>query len=360
MNEDRTARRQSGSASATRPIPAANALSPDPTHQHAPGRPSVSVLVPAHNEAGNVVELVARVGRAFAATGLTDGRGELVLVNDGSTDGTGPLAERLMADHPFLRVIHHRRNLGLTAALRTGFRAVQGDLILFLPADLESDPETDIPLLLDKLAQGYDVVAGWRQGRREGKIFASGIYNLVSRWLFGLQLHDMNWIKGFRREVVESLPPLRSDWHRFILHIAAHQGYRIGEVATPWHKRRSGRSKFGLSRIPISLLDVLVVWFLLTFSRAPMRFFGGLGLASLALSGLTFLWLLWLWLAYETQRRPVFWAAIGLAIAGLLLFLIGFIAELVVSQAEQLAEIERAVRASSSAQRTEGKDPEDA
>ena len=306
--------------------------------------PVVSVLVPAHNEVGNVAELVARVDRVFAARRLALGQGELVLVDDGSTDGTGELVDQLSARYPFLRIIHHRRNLGLTAALRSGFRAVRGDLILFLPADLESDPETDVPLLLDKLAEGYDVVAGWRQGRKEGKVFASGIYNLVSRGLFGLHLHDMNWIKGFRREVIESLPPLRSDWHRFILHIAAHQGYRIGEVATPWHKRRSGRSKFGFSRIPISLLDVLVVWFLLTFSRAPMRFFGGLGLASLLLSGSTFVWLLWLWLSREAQRRPVFWAAIGLAIAGLLLFLVGFIAELVVSQADQLAEIERDMR----------------
>ncbi len=338
----------------------ANAFPGDRTHRQSADGPRVSVLVPAHDEAGNVAELVARVGRAFAARDLTAGQGELVVVNDGSTDGTGELLEQLKPDYPFLRVIHHRRNLGLTAALRTGFRAVRGDLILFLPADLESDPETDIPLLLDKLAEGYDIVAGWRQGRKEGKVFASGIYNLVSRWLFGLQLHDMNWIKGFRREVIESLPPLRSDWHRFILHIAAHQGYRIGEVATPWHKRRAGRSKFGLSRIPISLLDVLVVWFLLTFSRAPMRFFGGLGLASLTLSGLTFLWLLWLWLAYETQRRPVFWAASGLAIAGLLLFLIGFVAELVVSQADQLAEIERSLRVSPSSLQAPGEDREGA
>jgi glycosyltransferase involved in cell wall biosynthesis len=302
------------------------------------------VLVPGHNEVENVHELVARVGRAFGSLGLQDGRGELVFVDDGSTDGTGATAEGLRETYPFLRVLRHQRNQGLTAALRTGFGAVRGELILFLPADLESDPESDIPLLLGKLEEGYDVVAGWRQGRKEGKIFASGIYNAISRWLFGLTAHDMNWIKGFRREVIETLPPLRSDWHRFLLHIAAHQGYCIGEVPTPWHRRRAGRSKFGFSRIPISLLDVVVVWFLLTFSRAPMRFFGGLGLASLAFSLLTFIYLLWLWLAHETQRRPIFWAALGLAIAGLLLFLIGFIAELIVSQADQLAGVEREVR----------------
>jgi len=308
------------------------------------GQPRVSVLVPARDEAGNVTELVARVERAFAALGLTDGAGELVLVDDGSTDGTGAIADGLAASRPFLRVLHHRRNLGLTAALRTGFAAVRGDLILFLPADLESDPEIDIPLLLGKLDEGYDVVAGWRQGRKEGKVFASGIYNTVSRWLFGLKIHDMNWIKGFRREVIETLPPLRSDWHRFLLHIAASQGYRIGEVPTPWQKRRAGRSKFGLGRIPISLLDVLVVWFLLTFSRAPMRFFGGLGLIALVISGLTYLFLLAYWLGAQTQVRPLFSAAGVLLLAGLILFLIGFLAELIVSQGERLVEVERAIR----------------
>ena len=303
----------------------------------------VSVLVPARDEAENVPELVAQVDRAFTALGLTEGAGELVLVDDGSTDGTGAIADALVASYPFLRVLHHRRNQGLTAALRTGFSAVCGEFILFLPADLESDPETDIPLLLGKLDEGYDVVAGWRQGRKEGKVFASGIYNAVSRWLFGVNAHDMNWIKGFRRDVIENLPPLRSDWHRFLLHIAASQGYRIGEVPTPWQKRRAGRSKFGLGRIPISLLDVLVVWFLLTFSRAPMRFFGGLGLVALVVSGLTYLFLLVFWLTAHTQVRPLFSAAGVLMLAGLILFLIGFLAELIVSQGERLAELERII-----------------
>jgi len=308
------------------------------------GQPRVSVLVPARDEADNLPELVARVERAFVALDLTDGAAELVLVDDGSTDGTGAIADGLAASHPRLRVLHHRRNQGLTAALRTGFAAVRGDLILFLPADLESDPEIDIPLLLGKLDEGYDVVAGWRQGRKEGKVFASGIYNTVSRWLFGVEAHDMNWIKGFRREVIDNLPPLRSDWHRFLLHIAASQGYRIGEVPTPWQKRRAGRSKFGLGRIPISLLDVLVVWFLLTFSRAPMRFFGGLGLMALVVSGLTYLFLLVYWLVAQTQVRPLFSAAGVLMLAGLILFLIGFLAELIVSQGERLGEVERVLR----------------
>jgi glycosyltransferase involved in cell wall biosynthesis len=300
----------------------------------------LSVLIPARNEAGNIPLLLEKIGRAFYGPTLRGRACELVLIDDGSTDGTGDLAASLAGDYPFLRLVRHRRNRGLTAALRTGFRAVQGEVIVFLPADLESDPEEDIPKLLGKLEEGYDVVAGWRQGRDDGKVFASGIYNRVSQRLFHVHVHDMNWIKAFRREVIEALPPLRSDWHRFLLQIAAHQGFRIGETPTTWYRRQAGRSKYGLGRIPVSFLDVLVVWFLLTFSQAPMRFFGGLGLALLAIASVTYAGLAAYYVLAQTQIRPVFIAASVLGLAGLLLFLVGFIAELIVSQSEQIRELE--------------------
>ncbi len=297
-------------------------------------------MIPAHNEAGNIPALLDKVAAAFAGPTMASRACELVLVDDGSTDGTGDLTASLAGQYPFLRLVRHRRNRGLTAALRTGFRTVRGEVIVFLPADLESDPEEDIPKLLAKLEEGYDVVAGWRQGRDDGKVFASGIYNRVSERLFDVHVHDMNWIKAFRREVIESLPPLRSDWHRFLLQIAAHQGFRIGETPTTWYRRRAGRSKYGLGRIPVSFLDVLVVWFLLTFSQAPMRFFGGMGLALLVVAGVTYAGLAAYYILAQTQIRPVFIAASVLGLAGLLLFLIGFIAELIVSQSEQIREME--------------------
>ena len=300
--------------------------------------PTLSVLIPAYNEADTIEELVARTARAFEALGV---EGELIFVDDGSTDGTGSKVESLQAWYPWLRLIRHRRNQGLTAALQHGFRAAQGDVIIFLPADLESHPDEDIPKLYHKLQEGYDVVSGWRQGRADGKVFASAIYNMVSRWLFDVQVHDANWIKGFRREVIEELPPLRSDWHRFLLHIAADQGWRVGEVPTTWYPRRAGRSHYGFARIPISFLDVLVIRFLLTFSQKPMRFFGGLGLASLAISAVIFTYLAYLWFVHDTQRRPIFWMALGLGLAGLLFFLVGFLAELIVAQGDRLAELER-------------------
>jgi len=303
----------------------------------APSPPLVSVLIPARNEVENIPTLLAKVAAGIEAVKQRGYAGELVLIDDGSTDGTGELASSLQGQYPFLRLISHRRNQGLTAALRTGFRHVRGDVIIFLPADLESDPEEDIPKLLDKLNEGYE-------GRNDGKVFTSGIYNVVSRRLFNIQVHDMNWIKAFRREVIESLPPLRSDWHRFLQHIAAYQGFRIGEVPTNWYHRQAGQSKFGFSRIPVSLLDVLVVWFLLTFSNAPMRFFGGLGLLTLLVSGATFLYLLGLWLVRGAQRRPIFIGAGLLLIAGLILILVGFVTELIVSQGDRLTALEQEIK----------------
>lgn len=300
--------------------------------------PTLSVFIPAYNEIDNIEELAERTASAFETLAVS---GELIFVDDGSTDGTGDKVASLLPRYPWLRLIRHRHNRGLTAALQSGFHASQGDFILFLPADLESWPDEDIPKLYHKLLEGYDVVSGWRQNRADGKEIASAIYNAVSSRLFNVRVHDANWIKGFRREVIEALPPLRSDWHRFLLHIAADQGWRVGEVPTAWHARKAGRSHFGFGRIPVSFLDVLVIRFLLTFSQAPMRFFGGLGLASLLISGAIFAYLIFLWLTQHSQRRPIFWMALGLGLAGLLFFLVGFLAELIVTQGDRLTELER-------------------
>jgi glycosyltransferase involved in cell wall biosynthesis len=300
----------------------------------------ISVLVPARNEAASIGQVIERSLGAFDSLGLA---GEIVVVNDGSTDGTGEEAGKWAARDSRVHVITHRVNLGLTAALRTGFRTVVGDVIVFLPGDMESDPTKDIPALLGRMAEGFDVVSGWRQGRRDGKVFASGVYNRVSRKLFGVQAHDMNWIKAFRREVIDSLPPLRSDWHRFLLMLAASQGFRMAEVPTTYRPRQAGRSNYGLGRIPASFMDVLVVKFLLTFSKKPMAFFGGVGAAFIAAGGLVYLYLLALWLILGKQQRPLFWFAGVLGLAGLVLFLVGFVAELIVSQQERIEEVERSL-----------------
>ena len=303
-------------------------------------QPAISVFIPARNEAGNITPLFDKIARAFNALNVS---GEIVFVDDGSTDSTWSEATAATARYPFVCLLRHRKSLGLTEAMRTGFPHCRGDAVVFLPADLESDPEEDIPKLVGKLNEGYDVVSGWRQGRRDGKVFASAIANVVSQRLFGLQVHDMNWIKAFRRDVVENIH-LRSDWHRYILILAVAQGYSIGEVQVNYYPRKKGKSHYGIGRIPVSFLDVLVVRFLITFSRKPMLFFGGIGLALGGISLATFAVLAIMYLLDFGQRRPVFDFAGVLLIAGVLFFVVGFLAELIVNQNERIEELERKLR----------------
>jgi glycosyltransferase involved in cell wall biosynthesis len=298
--------------------------------------PGVSVFLPARNESGSIAPLFEKIARAFDACRV---QGEIVFVDDGSTDATWNEAQAAAQKFPFARLFRHRKSLGLTEAMRTGFPKCQGDVVIFLPSDLESDPEEDIPALLNKINEGYDVVAGWRTNRRDGKVFASAFANIVSRYVFGLHVHDLNWIKAFRREVVASLR-LRSDWHRYVLMFAAAQGFTIGEVPVLYHPRTRGKSHYGLGRLPVSFLDVLVVKFLLTFSRKPMIFFGGIGLAAAVVSIITFAALAYIYFFTNLgQRRPIFDFAGVLLLVGVLFFVVGFIAELIVSQSERFDEL---------------------
>ena len=295
------------------------------------------MVIPARNEEATIGAVVDRSFAAFDELGC---RGEVLVVNDGSTDGTGTALVDLQRRYPLLRVFTHRRSQGMTAALQRMFTASYGEIVILIPADMESDPLVDVPILVKFLEdKDIDVVAGWRQERADRKVIASRIYNFVMHHLAGVNVHDGNWIKAMRREVIDSFPPLRSDWHRFLLMIAAHQGFRIGEVPTFYQPRPAGTSKFGWERIPISFLDVLVLKFLLTFSEAPMRFFGGLGLAGLSISAVVFAYLVLLYALTETQQRPIFLAAGILAIISILLFLVGFLAELIVTQGERISEL---------------------
>ena len=297
-------------------------------------KPDVSIFIPGYNEAGNVELILEKIDRSFSENKI---KGELVYVNDGSLDGTAEKLEELKKKYDFLRVFHHRTNFGLTEAMKTGFPECRGDYVIFLPSDLESDPEEDIPKMLDKIKEGYDIVAGWRQGRMDGKSFMSAIYNVVSRKLFNVSAHDMNWIKAFRREVLDDME-LRSDWHRFILMIAASKGYKIGEVRVNWHSRRTGTSKFGFWRIPKSLLDVLVVKFLLTYSKKPMFFFGPVGGGLILCGFIIDAYLSWLWLFQATQKRPIFIFSLVLIVIGLFIFMIGFLAEMLVGLKEKIED----------------------
>ena len=300
----------------------------------------VSIFIPAYNEADNIPELFRKVQKIIDNDKINTY--ELVIVDDGSKDKTREKIEEGMKEHSFIKPFYHRRNLGLTEAMRTGFPNCKGEYILFLPGDLESDPEEDVPLLLNKLKEGYDLVTGWRQGRNDGKMFASKIYNTVSRNLFKVSVHDMNWIKGFRKCVIDDLE-LRSDWHRFIVMMAANKGYRITEVQTKWHPRKYGKSKFGLMRFPISMIDVLVVKFNMVFGTKPMQFFSLIGAVVTGIGIMGLIYLAFYYFSTHTQIRPLFTLFTTMIIAGVQLFVTGFLAELVVTLRSDLENLKNKI-----------------
>lgn len=299
----------------------------------------VSVFVPFADERDNLQEVALRV-RKGAEEAETDF--EIIFVDDGSKDGSGEIVREMSEKDRRIKLFSHRRNLGLTEAMKTGFPKCKGDYILFFPADLESHPDEDIPVILEELKKGTDVVCGKREGRREFKVFLSKIYNDISNFLFRMNLHDMNWIKGFKRECLEDLE-LRSDWHRFIAQILKEKGYSIGEVSVHWYKRKKGKTHFGLKRIPISFFDAVSVKLILTFTRAPMRIFGALGLLQCITGILITVWMLYSSFILGTgefRLRPLLYMSGALFLSGLIFFFMGFLAELIVSIKEDISKME--------------------
>jgi glycosyltransferase involved in cell wall biosynthesis len=240
--------------------------------------PAVSVLVPAKDEAGNLPLFLQLCDEAFR--GRVE-QYEVIVIDDGSTDGTPEVLATLTGKYPFLRVLRHRSQRGIADALRSGFLAAHGDILVFYPADLQFKPE-DIPRLVAPILAGEsDMVTGFKQGTYE-KAFVSGIYNRLSRALFHVPVRDLNNVKAYRREIMEE-QPARPDWHRYMIVLAAAQGYTVTEIPVPLYPRHAGRSKFGISRIPIGVLDMLAVWFELRFGRKPLLAFGMLGAGLFAL-----------------------------------------------------------------------------
>jgi glycosyltransferase involved in cell wall biosynthesis len=301
--------------------------------------PDVSVLVPAKDEAENLPEFVRLAREALLPLPYAC---ELVIVDDGSHDATPRVLAEIAAKHPFVRVVTHRAQRGIADALKSGADAARGRILVFYPADLQYLP-ADIPGLVAPILEGEaDVVTGAKQGAYE-KRFVSGVYNALCRWLFGVRVTDLNSVKAYRREVMDALPT-RPDWHRFMVVIAAAQGFRLAERPVPLHPRRAGKTKFGLGRIPVGVLDLLSVWFQLRFGRKPMMFFGVAGalLFSLGLvvGGVA------LYLRFGPPHmgfRPLLDLIMVLVIAGVSLFGFGFVGEMVAGMREELRAVEREI-----------------
>lgn len=244
--------------------------------------PRVSILVPAKDEAENLplflelcAEMIARESVPY----------EVIVVDDGSKDGTPAVLDALQAKYPFLHTVRHRAQRGIADALRSGYLAARGDILVFYPADLQFKPE-DIPSLVRPiLADESDMVTGFKQGQYD-KAFVSGIYNRLSRKLFDVPVRDLNNVKAYRRVIMDA-QPVRPDWHRFMIVLAHAKGYTVTEVPIPLYPRHAGKSKFGLSRIPVGVLDLLAVWFELRFGQKPLLAFGMLGAGLFALGVLS-------------------------------------------------------------------------
>jgi glycosyltransferase involved in cell wall biosynthesis len=241
-------------------------------------RRDFAVIVPAFNEAVVVPDLVKELREAFERHQL---EGEVVFVDDGSTDDTARLAEQAAREWPRLKVVRHAKNLGKTEAMVTGASATTASKLVLFDADLQHSPN-EIPRFLDQLAEGWDVVTGRKIGSYD-KRAVSSVYNRLSRRIFDVPVSDLNSMKAFRRSVLDGLM-LRHDWHRFFVVLAHARGASVTEIDVELLPRRAGVSKYqGPFRILVGLIDLVSVWFLLLFSRKPLLLFGGTGLALAAL-----------------------------------------------------------------------------
>lgn len=247
---------------------------PVPDIRHLTSAVDVSVLVPAKDEAENLPLFMEQAAEVFARGDVSY---EVIVVDDGSVDNSWAVLEQLRAKYPFLRAVRHRSRRGIADALRTGFLNARGQVMVFYPADLQFKPE-DIPRLVAPIMAGdADMVTGFKEGKYE-KAFVSRIYNFLSRVLFDVRVKDLNSVKAYRREIMELLP-IRPDWHRYMIVLAAAQGFSVTEIPVPLYPRNAGRSKFGIGRIPVGVLDMLSVWFELKFSQKPLLLFGMVGAA---------------------------------------------------------------------------------
>ena len=229
--------------------------------------PKISIVVQAHNEEKTISEVVKRVNNLRRGE-LSNYDIELILVNDGSTDGTWHVMKEMAKEYDFVRIAAHQERKGLTRALKTGFSLAKGDIIIFIPADMQSDPQEDVPKLLKAMENGYDMVVGWRVNRRFPP--ASKVYNFVLRTLFGLNIHDADWIKAFKREVMKCFV-FEPGFHRYLVLFAKKAGFKIGEIEVKMHPRMFGGSKYGLSKIFKGLLDLFKVMIFLRKIQANRR-----------------------------------------------------------------------------------------
>ncbi len=294
-------------------------------------RPDVSVVIPLYNEEESIPELYRSLTEVLEALGRPY---EIIVVDDGSTDGSYPLLRRLAAEDRRLKVVRLRRNFGQTAAFAAGFDRARGDVIVTMDADLQNDPR-DIPKLLAKIDEGFDIVSGWRVNRKDrflDRKLPSMIANRLISNVTDVRLHDYGCsLKAYRADVIREVR-LYGELHRFIPALASQVGGAVAEVPVNHHPRRYGRSKYGLSRTVRVILDLITVWFLGTYSTRPLHVFGTLGLGAAGVGVLLGVYLaLVKFIGHQDiGTRPLLLLAVLLIVVGIQLITMGLLGEMII------------------------------
>ncbi|BAU10472.1 glycosyl transferase family protein [Leptolyngbya sp. NIES-3755] len=292
-------------------------------------QPDVSIVVPIYNEVESIPRLIDAIAMSLRNAALTY---EIICVDDGSRDGSDALLKQQAQTRNDLKAVILRRNYGQTPAMAAGFGQAIGKVIITLDGDLQNDP-SDIPMLLEKLNEGYDLVSGWRKNRQDAsltRVLPSKIANWLIGQVTGVRLHDYGCsLKAYRSELVADMN-LYGELHRFLPALAFIEGARIAEVPVKHHSRQFGKSKYGLDRTFRVVMDLLTVSFMRKFLTRPMHVFGLFGLVSL-LSGMSigiYLTIVKLGFGEEIGQRPLLILAVVLFLAGLNLFSFGLLAEI--------------------------------
>jgi len=288
----------------------------------------ISIVVPAYNEYESLPELLKQIDEVLKPRQMAF---EVIVVDDGSSDQTLSVLKELKNRHPELRVISFRKNYGKSAALQEGFKVVRGKYVITMDADLQDDPH-EIPNLIAKLEEGFDLVSGWKKKRYDpiNKTVPSKLFNFVTSRLTGIRLHDFNCgLKAYRREVVEDMH-VYGELHRFLPVLAHWNGYRVGEIPVRHHPRKYGTTKFGMARFFNGFFDLLTVLFITRYRSTPLHIFGMLGLLSVMFGMLieTYLTIGW-FLGEPIRNRPLFFLGILTIIVGIQFFVFGLIGEMI-------------------------------
>lgn len=302
----------------------------------------ITVVVPLYNEDESIKELVHWISRVIESHGFTY---EIVLVDDGSTDNSWEEITGLAKENFNVKGARFNRNYGKSAALDTGFKLAKGEVVITMDADLQDSPE-EIPALYNKIKnEGFDLVSGWKRKRHDPitKTIPSRFFNMVTRIISGIKLHDFNCgLKAYKNKVVKNVE-LYGEMHRYIPVLAKWQGFsNIGEQVVVHQKRKYGKTKFGFERFIFGFLDLLTITFVSRFRRRPMHFFGTFGVISFVFGIISAVWILWqkvdsiyfsgVPVKREVVEQPLFFLALVAIIIGVQLFLAGFIAELLARQ----------------------------